>query len=192
MTDLIKRAIYFAAEKHDKQYRKGTNVPYFAHPVLVAMEVSKYSEDEDIIAAAFLHDVIEDCSVGYTELQKLFSKRIAKIVKELSFSTGGDKKISWRDKKKVYLKKVKKASEEALVIVAADKMNNMRSYFDAVISGVDVGKLFRGDLSGYLWYYGKILEILKSRMSRHPITSAYQKTLESYRVKLTQSRILLD
>jgi len=80
----IKKALYFACEKHDGQYRKGGRIPYIAHPVLVVFGVQKYTSDEDVIATALLHDVLEDCpDVSIDILQKEFGDRITNLVKEM-------------------------------------------------------------------------------------------------------------
>ena len=82
----IKKALYFAAEKHDGQYRRiGNKLPYIIHPVEVAFGVSRYTDDEEVIASALLHDVLEDCpDVCMRFLKKEFNGRIAKIVNEVT------------------------------------------------------------------------------------------------------------
>ena len=119
----IKKALYFATEKHDGQYRKGSGrVPYIAHPVQVAFIVSTYTKDAEVIAAAFLHDVIEDCpNVSVNLLRKEFGNKIAQLVDEVSL-VANKKFATWKERKEIYLKKIKDASKEALIIVAVDKV----------------------------------------------------------------------
>ena len=182
---LIKKAIYFAAEKHDGQYRRGTRVPYFAHPTLVAMGVIEFSTNPETVAAAVLHDVLEDCDVTTKELTKLFGKRITKIVNEVSSpAIHLQKHQTWINKKRAYIKKIKKASQDALIIIAVDKINNMQAYFGAMMSSKikNVDKLFGGSLLEYLWYYEEILDILQSRLSNHPATATYKKIFRSYQI----------
>ena len=77
---LLQRAIEFAAEKHAGQFRKGTTIPYFTH-VMEAMEiVSRMTEDEEIRAAAVLHDTLEDTDTGKDELVRNFGQRVADLV----------------------------------------------------------------------------------------------------------------
>lgn len=177
----IKKALYFAAEKHDGQYRKGGNVPYITHPVLVAFKVSKYINDEEIIAGAILHDVLEDCrDVTFKILQKEFGDRVAHIVDEVS--APDNTYATWKEKKEAYISKIKNVSDDALNIVAADKMMNMQAYFDALKTrGDEIKQYFKGTPNEYRWYYGEIGNILTYRLKNHSITQDYLKLLELYK-----------
>ena len=66
---MINKAIAFAVKAHEGQPRKGTEIPYIFHPLEVGMIVSRITDDEEVIAAAVLHDTVEDCgnSGGYPE-----------------------------------------------------------------------------------------------------------------------------
>ena len=177
---LIKKALYFAAEKHDGQYRKGGIVPYIAHPMLIAFGVRSYTEDEEIISAALLHDVLEDCAgITMSLLEKEFGNRVAKIVNEVSLDN--DKKYkTWRDKKEAYLEKIKNASADAMIIIAVDKMNNFKSYFDGLRDGIDMSG-FSGSTDDYRWYYSAFLDILISKMEDHQVTKDYLSLWNSYK-----------
>ena len=180
---LIKKAIYFAALRHDGQYRKGTKVPYFAHPVLVAFCVFKYSTDENLLAAAILHDILEDCpTVTKTELQKLFGSKVSKIVVEVSSINKKNKHQNWKEKKRAYLNQIKKISRNGLIVVAADKITNMSGYFEGVqsLSVRETSKLFGGSLAEHFWYYREVLSVLKFGLKNHPIVKEYKKTILHY------------
>ena len=83
--DLIDFAILYATEAHKGQLRKFTNTPYIEHPIEVAIEVSKITDDVNMICAALLHDVLEDCDVTYTNLINAgFGFQIAELVKGLT------------------------------------------------------------------------------------------------------------
>lgn len=182
-SSLIKKALYFSAEKHNGQYRKGGSVPYIVHPVLVAWGAWEYTKDEEIIAAALLHDTREDCpDVTFTLLQEKFGDRVARLVEEVSF-LGVDKKTlpSWRARKEYYLDKLSSVSSDALLIVGADKMANMYGYFEALKSGIDVSKLsFGGTPDDYCWYYGEVALILEKKLTNHVITVDYKKMYTAY------------
>lgn len=183
MTSRIKKALYFAAEKHDGQYRKGGRIPYIVHPVLVALNVMAYTNDEEIISAAILHDVLEDCpNVSFSILQNEFGHRTAQLVSEVSFLQ--DKKnvpVSWKERKEIYLAKIKNISIDALLIVASDKINNMQAYFGALQSNGDtIAHHFGGTPDEYYWYYTKIKDILDIKLGKHPIVRDYETILCSY------------
>ncbi len=181
-SSLIKKALYFAAEKHDGQYRKGGRVPYIVHPVQVALGVSKYTNDEKIIAVAFLHDVIEDCpDVSISLLRKEFGGYIAQLVDEVSLLKK-KQYATWKEKKLEYLEKIKHASKNALIIVAVDKMNNLQAYFNALKKeGKASMRDFRGTPDEYRWYYTEIENILVSRLGKHSVVKDYIKTWKLYK-----------
>jgi (p)ppGpp synthase/HD superfamily hydrolase len=185
---LFKKALYFAAEKHDGQYRKGGKTPFIVHPVMVAFEVQKYTNNEEVISAAFLHDVVEDCNISINELSKKFGKNVSKIVKELSFlAPKTSKKDKWCAKKQKYLNLISCASRETLLIVAADKFLNMKAYFDFILNGGNLkilNKTFGGTINEYFWYYEEVLKILKPSLKNYTIIKKYKTVLDFYRKKL--------
>lgn len=186
MTSCIKKALYFAAEKHDGQYRKGGRIPFIVHPVLVAFNVLTYTNDEEIVSAAILHDVLEDCTdVSVTLLQKEFGERITQLVCEVSLTQDEKNKYaSWKEKKEAYLVKIKNASRNALIIVASDKMNNMQAYFEALQNKGDaIARHFGGTPDEYHWYYTEIANILTAKLDEHPITQGYITILNLYTKK---------
>lgn len=174
----VKKALYFAAQKHHGQFRKGGSVPFIVHPFLVGYCVSEYSKDEDVIAAAFLHDVIEDCGISMDFLEKEFNGRIAGMVDEVSLL---GKYKNWKEKKEAYLLKIKQASVEALIIVGVDKMNNMQAYFEFKKNRTqEVSSFFGGTHEEYRWYYKTVADILKSKLGEHPIVKDYTRFMNSF------------
>jgi (p)ppGpp synthase/HD superfamily hydrolase len=133
----IEQAIRAASVLHKDQVRKGDMpFPIVSHLVSVAMIVSDYTNDEDTICAALLHDSIEDTDYTADELQEDFGGPVRDIVEALSEpqteSNGG--KTIWKKKKNVYVEQLKAAPVEALIVCAADKIHNMRTmvedYYD--------------------------------------------------------------
>ena len=72
--NIINKAIIFATRAHEGAVRKGSKLPYILHPLETGVIVSTMTKDEDVIAAAILHDVLEDTSVTYEELKQEFGK----------------------------------------------------------------------------------------------------------------------
>ena len=132
----IEQAIRAAAILHKDQVRKGSvPYPYITHLMAVSMMLLDYTEDEDVIVAALLHDTLEDTDYTVSELQEDFGGKVRDIVESLSEPRGKDgERLSWAEKKKEYAKQLKKAPDEALMISAADKAHNMRTiveeYYD--------------------------------------------------------------
>lgn len=82
--DLIRRALRFAEIAHRGEKRKGTESPYFVHPVAVATLLAHVRAPDTMIAAGFLHDVVEDTDVTVAELRGEFGPEVAEIVGDLS------------------------------------------------------------------------------------------------------------
>ena len=79
MENVLNRAIVFATEAHEGQYRKGTQIPYILHPMEAAAIVGTMTTDEEIIAGAVLHDVVEDTDTTIDDVQEMFGDRVAYI-----------------------------------------------------------------------------------------------------------------
>ena len=77
---ILEKAITFAAEKHAGAVRKGSDIPYIVHPIEAVSIVSGITSDHEVLAAAILHDVVEDTPVKIEEIKELFGERIAALV----------------------------------------------------------------------------------------------------------------
>jgi len=86
MDDLVKQARLFAIELHQRidQRRKYSNQPYDVHLKAVADIVSTVSEDQEMIAAAWLHDTVEDTPATIEDIGREFGPSVAKLVEELT------------------------------------------------------------------------------------------------------------
>ena len=126
--ELIKRAYYFAEEKHQGQYRKSGEA-YIYHPLCTAIILTTVYADTDTICAGLLHDVIEDCDVTKKELEEVFNVDIARLVDGVSkiskmhFSTENEALVEY------YKKIIVGMSEDVRVIIIklADRLHNMRT-----------------------------------------------------------------
>jgi (p)ppGpp synthase/HD superfamily hydrolase len=80
VSDLVTRAIDFAAKAHEGQRRKYTDEPYINHPLAVLRLVQSVGASEEAQAAAVLHDVVEDCGVEFETLNKTFGAPVSWLV----------------------------------------------------------------------------------------------------------------
>jgi len=127
----IEQAIRAAAILHKDQVRKGeVPYPYVTHVFGVAMIVADYTEKEDVVIAALLHDTLEDTDYTEAELNEDFGHTVAEIVRSITRIETNETE-SWLETKKKYLKQLKAASEDALLVAAADKIHNMRSMVES-------------------------------------------------------------
>ena len=122
---VILKAAAFAAHKHRDQRRKDAKAtPYINHPIEVARVLSEEGgvRDPKILAAALLHDTIEDTETSYDELRGLFGRRIADLVAEVTDDKGLRKPV----RKRRQIEKVAQSSVAAQQIKIADKLCNLR------------------------------------------------------------------
>ena len=123
---LVLRAARFAAWKHRDQRRKGKGrVPYINHPLDLAhvLWFEGGVGDATVLAAALLHDTIEDTQTSVQELQGEFGERIAQIVMEVT----DEPSLDWRVRKKLQITRARRASPEAKQVKLADRICNLRS-----------------------------------------------------------------
>ena len=92
---MIQKAALFAAKAHEGMIRKGSRIPYIYHPMEVALIVAQMTDDPEVIAAAYLHDVLEDTSVTPEELEQNFGSRVLSFVMAESEDTSGIWKELW-------------------------------------------------------------------------------------------------
>ena len=125
----IEQAIKAAALLHQDQLRKGAvAVPYVTHLVAVLMIIRDYTQEENTLVAALLHDTLEDTDYTAEELRADFGDTVAKIVLTLTEpERNKEVKIPWLEVKKTYAKQLKNGPLEAVIIAAADKAHNFRT-----------------------------------------------------------------
>ena len=118
--DSIFIAMDFVHKAHYGQYRKGTKIPYFIHPLGVAKILIDYDCSEEIIIAGLLHDTVEDTAVTIDEIERNFGEHVAEIVGNI---TEPEKSIHWEKRKQYQFDLIKKAPLEELFIICADKLD---------------------------------------------------------------------
>lgn len=161
----FQRAFAFAAEKHSGQVRKASTIPYIAHLMGVASLVLEAGGDEDLVIAALLHDVVEDCGGApmLKEVRRRFGNRVARIVDGCT-DAYVIPKPPWRERKENYIRRLQKEPAETRLVSAADKLNNVRSIIsDYRAIGESVWSRFSGGREGTLWYYRTLRDVFLER-----------------------------
>jgi (p)ppGpp synthase/HD superfamily hydrolase len=126
--EVLNKAIVFATEQHKHQTRKGTvngvKMPFIIHPMNVMKRVWRYGANEDVMAAAILHDTLEDCpNVTHDILTQEFGPTIAGYVLDLTFNPA----LITKPK---YLETFRHKPIESLVIKVADRLSNTADFID--------------------------------------------------------------
>ncbi len=169
MYALLDAALAFAAVAHQWQRRKGTAIPYIVHPVGVMLVLLQAGEtDAEILAAALLHDTVEDAGVKLAELNKRFGARVAEIVAGCSEP---DRRVSWEARKQHTVAYLRTAPRAIQLVSAADKLHNLRSLVaDYAQVGETVWRRFKRGRADLAWYYRAVIDSLRAGgMSDHPL-----------------------
>ena len=162
--ELVSEAVVFAVKAHDGMRRKKSEAPYILHPMEAAVIVGTMSDDQNLIAAAALHDVVEDAEITIEEIEEKFGKR----VRELVASETEDKRAdlppaeTWRIRKEESLEGLKNTDDMGVLMVwLGDKLANMRSiYRDFKAEGHAMWQRFnQKDVSQQAWYYRSIAKL---------------------------------
>lgn len=179
MNQLIDKAARFAAVKHDGQYRKGSNIPYITHPFGVAMILMEEKQPEKLIAAALLHDTLEDTEATEEELFRNFGEDILMLVKAASEP---DKTLSWEMRKQHTVSNLTAHSTEELHLILADKLHNLRSIqADAFKQGKGIWSRFNRGKRDQSWYYMSIVRAVQERKRDIPlIRKMEEETMELF------------
>lgn len=119
---LTEKAESYARHCHEGQVRKYTGAPYVTHPESVVRLLSEYTDDPRLMAAGWLHDVMEDCGVRYEALEAEFGPYVASLVYLL---TNDEEEIQKAGKVKYMSRKLAGLPPDALTVKLCDVLDNM-------------------------------------------------------------------
>ena len=176
--DILEKAISFATDRHKSVVRKGTQVPYIVHPMEAVSIAAGMTNDLEVLAAAALHDVVEDTPTTIDEIEEVFGKRVAALVAFDSEDKMPDipPSESWEIRKKATIASLQDAPLDAKIIVLADKLSNIRSINREIINIGDAvwEKFNQKDKKKHEWYYREIANALSMGIHKLSEHFAYQ------------------
>lgn len=167
--NLLSRAVEYAARAHDGQVRKGTNLPYIVHPIEVAAICATFTDDAEVLAAAALHDVVEDTDVTIDEVEDLFGTRVAGIVAGDSENKreGLLAADTWKVRKAESIERMASAGDAGVRMVClGDKLSNIRAIqrdYDGLGDGL-WERFNQKDPAEHAWYYSAIADALRGEL----------------------------
>ena len=177
-TQLLDRAIVFAVRAHAGTERRGKGFPYIVHPLEAVEIVSTMTPDQELLAAAALHDTVEDTDVTIEEIRREFGDRIASIVASESdtFEEGVSEEESWHSRKRAAIERLSKASRDSKIVALGDKLSNMRAIArDYAVQGDAFWNIFHAkDPKDHEWHYRG----LASALSELSDTFAYKEFVQ--------------
>jgi (p)ppGpp synthase/HD superfamily hydrolase len=178
---LVDSALIFAATAHRDQVRKGTGTPYIVHPVGVMLLLIQAGElDPELLAAALLHDTLEDAGVSEDTLRDQFGARVADIVAGASEPYSRDE--LWETRKQHTVAFLRTAPREVQLVAAADKLHNLTSMvIDHAALGDELWTRFNRGRPNIAWYYRSICASLRAGEVRdHPVVTQLAETVETF------------
>ena len=164
-TRLLDRAIVFAVRAHAGTERRGKGFPYIVHPMEAVEIVATMTSDQELLAAAVLHDTVEDTDTTVEQIRTEFGDRIASLVASESdiMPEGVSEEDSWHARKQAAIDRLARASHDAKMVALGDKLSNMRAIArDYAQQGDALWNLFHvKDRKEHEWHYRGLAESLR-------------------------------
>ena len=162
---------------YERREKKNAGIPYLLHPMEAAVIVGTMTNDQEILAAALLHDVVEDTNTTIEEVRERFGDRVARLVasetenKREELPPGE----TWRIRKEESLEELRNSSKDVKMLWLGDKLSNMRSFYRSWdLEGANLWQAFNmKDSSLQYWYYSTIAELLRPELSDYPAWKEY-------------------
>ena len=180
MMKILEEAIIYATVMHQGKVRKFGNKPYILHPLEVAQILSTVTDDEEVITAGILHDIVEDTDGTLEEIEKIFGQRVAFLVSTESENKypGEKREDTWKRRKEETLLALKNSTDIGVKMLwLADKLANIRSlsgmyseYGDAMWD-----KFNQTDPEMQRWYYKSAAEMIELSLNR---TGAFKELIK--------------
>ena len=164
--ELVSRAVEFAVQAHDGMRRKTSDLPYILHPMEAAAIVGSLTSNQEVIAAAVLHDVVEDTPATIEDVQANFGSRVAELVAAETEDKRAEMppETSWRIRKEEAIDVLHNTNDmDVKRIFLGDKLANMRSIYQQWKKNGDVmwQDFHQKDPAQHGWYYRSIAEAVR-------------------------------
>jgi myo-inositol-1(or 4)-monophosphatase len=163
-TTLLDRAIIFAVRAHAGTERRGKGFPYIVHPMEAVEIVATMTADQEMLAAAALHDTVEDTDVTIEQIRSEFGERVASFVAAESDEPHQSRDCveNWHARKQAAIDRIARASHDAKIVALGDKLSNMRAIArDYVQQGDRLWNLFHSkNPKDHEWHYRGLADAL--------------------------------
>lgn len=169
----LDKAIIFAVKAHSCQERRGKGYPYIVHPMEAMEIVATITPDQELLAAAVLHDTVEDTSVTIEEIREQFGERVASLVESESdvVVNSLSESESWKTRKQAAIERIAGSSRDAKIVAMGDKLSNMRAIArDYRLQGDSLWSIFHapGGKPDHEWHYRGLAESLSALAGTSP------------------------
>lgn len=172
--DIVEKALRIMLTAHGQQVRKTDGSPYIIHPMMVAKKLAGLNFSDETIAAAFVHDVLEDTDYSEKKLRQELGDKVIDIILPLT----EDKSLEWEDRKQKYIQAVKNASVETKAVSIADKIHNLESIIATHQEmGDKIWTKFNRGKDKKLWFEKAMLQAFRESWN-HPLIAEYEKLIK--------------
>lgn len=183
--NLILKALEIAFECHKNQRRKGNNAPYIVHILDVAkLLLSEPSASENVIIAGILHDTLEDTIYTVEQLKDDFGVGVLELVQFMTepdkdnTTSKEEKRLTWKQRKQHTLQACQAATKDQLLILLADKLSNLQSIKDDLITiGDQIWSYFNAQKADICWYYHELGNVFRQRFGSTRLFKLYDKLM---------------
>ena len=156
-TSFLDKALMFAIKAHSGVERRGKGFPYIVHPMEAVAIVASITSDQELLAAAALHDVVEDTEYTVDDIKREFGERVARLVAAESdlVVEGKSESDSWVERKQYAIDRLAKLDRDAKIVSIGDKLSNARAMLgDYEELGEDLWEKFHvSDPKLHKWHY---------------------------------------
>ncbi|MBP5673201.1 MAG: bifunctional (p)ppGpp synthetase/guanosine-3',5'-bis(diphosphate) 3'-pyrophosphohydrolase [Victivallales bacterium] len=163
-TSLVDKAIIYAVNAHKGVPRRGRDFPYIVHPLEALTIVATMTSEPELLAAAVLHDVVEDTPCTVEDIRREFGDRVADLVdaETEKHDHSRSREESWYDRKNAALEELKHAGRDVKIVALGDKLSNMRAIArDYVRYGDDFWQQFHAkDPRSHAWRFRALVEAM--------------------------------
>lgn len=176
--DIELKARNFAIKAHSGQVRKSDpEKPMIVHPINVGQILKQYEFDENVVAAGYLHDVVEDTSYELIDIKNNFGEDIASLV---CGASEPDKNLSWEERKKHTIEETKKIDFRHKAVICADKISNLEDLkILSEIKGEYDFSAFKRGFEAQKWYYTEVYNsLLFNENENHPMFVRLKELIE--------------
>ena len=167
-SSLLDKAIKFAVDAHANTERRGKGFPYIVHPMEAMSIVATITSDQEMLAAAALHDTVEDTDVTIEIVREEFGERIAALVDTESekpiVKPGASESDTWRERKQAAIDRISASSRDSKIVAIGDKLSNMRAIAqDYHRIGDTIWDRFHapGGVADHEWHYRGLASALR-------------------------------
>ena len=180
MMNMLEEAIIYATIMHQGKVRKFRGTPFILHPIEVAQILSTMTDDNEVITAGILHDIVEDTDGTLEEIEKRFGKRVAELVDSESEKEypQEERSATWKRRKEESLLVLRNSQDIGVQMLwLADKLANIRSLSGEYSErGEEIWQvLHQSDPAMHRWYYKSIAESVELQLNK---TGAFKELIK--------------